>query len=83
LNIIEAAADPNLFAPWFRDRATWRAWFAFLRALFGLPLSPDDRSIFTQCTGRARPAAGPALLVSDRQREAVGGPARRVHEAGI
>jgi hypothetical protein len=52
MSIIEACGDPELFAPWFRDRATWRAWFSFLRALFGLPMSADDLPLFQQCTGR-------------------------------
>ena len=36
--IIEALDDNGLFAPHFRGD-TWRAWRAFLAALFGLPLS--------------------------------------------
>jgi hypothetical protein len=34
---LQAVDDPNLFAPWFRDPATWTAWRAFLAALVGLP----------------------------------------------
>jgi hypothetical protein len=60
VNIIEAIADPNLFARWFRDPATWRAWFVFLRALFGLPMSQDDLALFKQCTRRDDPPAGGA-----------------------
>jgi hypothetical protein len=33
--IIDAIDDRNLFAGWFHDRATWSAWFTFLRSLFG------------------------------------------------
>ncbi len=33
MNLLQAIADPNLFAPWFKDRATWQAWFAFVAAL--------------------------------------------------
>jgi hypothetical protein len=58
VSILDAVADPALFASWFRDPATWRAWFAFLRALFGLPMADDDRTIFKQCTGRDLPPAG-------------------------
>jgi hypothetical protein len=29
--IIEACGDPSLFARWFRQPETWRAWFVFLR----------------------------------------------------
>lgn len=56
--IIEACADPALFARWFRDPDTWLAWFVFLKALFGLPMSDSDRSLFRQCTGRDVPPAG-------------------------
>jgi hypothetical protein len=55
MNIMEACEDPALFAPWFKDRATWAPWFAFLRALFGLPMSLDEREIYRQATGRNEP----------------------------
>ncbi len=35
IDIIEACGDPDLFARWFRDPATWRNWFCFLKVLFG------------------------------------------------
>jgi hypothetical protein len=37
VTILDAVRDPKLFAPWFRDPSTWRAWFAFLATLFALP----------------------------------------------
>jgi hypothetical protein len=37
--IIECMDEPDLWARWFRDRATWQAWRAFLRAFFALPMS--------------------------------------------
>lgn len=52
MNILTAADDEKLFANWFRDRATWQAWFAFLAAVFGLPMTPDQLAIYRQCTGR-------------------------------
>ena len=39
MNLLEALDDPDLFQPWFRDRTTWKAWRAFLSALFGLPMT--------------------------------------------
>ena len=60
VTIVDAIADPNLFARWFRDRETWRAWFVFLRALFGLPMSADDLALYRQCTGRDDPPPGGA-----------------------
>src|SRR4051794_37052609 len=50
--------DPKLFAPWFRDQATWAAWRAFLCALFGLPMSDTQRATFQTCTGRVDAPAG-------------------------
>jgi hypothetical protein len=56
--IIEACSDPALFARWFRNPATWRAWFVFLQALFGLAMNESERALFKQCTGRDEPAGG-------------------------
>jgi hypothetical protein len=55
MDLIQACQDRNLFAPWFRDESTWRSWFAFIRALFGLLMSEAELELFTRCTGRARP----------------------------
>ena len=52
MSIIDAIRSARLFAPWFKDRASWAAWFAFLRALFGLAMSKADMATFRQCTGR-------------------------------
>jgi hypothetical protein len=70
MNIIQACADPNLFAPWFRDRRTWKAWFAFLATLFALPLDDEQLALFQSSTGRAQPPAMPqreAWLVVGRR----------------
>jgi hypothetical protein len=58
LSIMDAVADPKIFGGWFKDRATWGAWFVFLRVMFGLGLDADDLSVFQQCTGRSEPRAG-------------------------
>jgi hypothetical protein len=50
--IIDVCRDPELFASWFRDHETWRSWFVFLRALFGLPMSDAEMALYRQCTGR-------------------------------
>jgi hypothetical protein len=52
MNILQACDDANLFARFFRDTATWRAWFAFLAALFGLPMTPEQLEVYHECTGR-------------------------------
>ena len=58
--ILDAIDDRNLFAPWFRDRATWATWVAFLRALFALPMTPEQLALYCQCTGRTEPPSEPA-----------------------
>jgi hypothetical protein len=32
LSILDAVNDSAIFAKWFRDSATWQAWFAFPQA---------------------------------------------------
>jgi hypothetical protein len=70
IDIITATADSNLFANWFADRETWQPWFAFLAALFALPMTDDQRAIYAQCTGRTEPpttVASEAWLVCGRR----------------
>lgn len=52
LSILDAIADPHLFAPWFKNRQSWSAWFAFLAALFALPMTAEQFAIYKECTGR-------------------------------
>ena len=52
-SIIEDMTDAALFGPWFRGN-TWRAWIAFLAALFGLPMSEEQASIFHTHPARSR-----------------------------
>jgi hypothetical protein len=58
ISIIEACGDPQIFAPWFRDKATWTGWFVVLKCMFGLPLDDAELVIFRKHTGRNTPAAG-------------------------
>lgn len=70
ISILKACNDKNLFRPWFRRPDTWQAWFAFLAALFALPLTPQQRAIYQQCTGRTDPpskVAREAWLVCGRR----------------
>jgi len=70
ITLLDAVGDPNLFAPWFRDRATWAAWLAFLRALFGLPMDADDLTLLRRHAGRTVAPTGPtqeAWLVVGRR----------------
>lgn len=70
MNILQAIDDPALFAPGFRNPATWAAWRAFLAALFGLPLTDEQRKVVRQCTDRdeaTADAASEAALVCGRR----------------
>jgi hypothetical protein len=58
VSIIAATEDPVLFARWFRKRETWASWFAFLKVLFGLPMSEAELATFRSCTGRSSPPIG-------------------------
>lgn len=52
LEILNCCLDKELFRDWFKDTHQWRAWFAFLRAMFGLPMKKEHRKIYEQCTSR-------------------------------
>jgi hypothetical protein len=52
LTILDTMDDPALFGPWFKRRDDWQAWRAFLCALFGLPMTTEQRAIYTRHTGR-------------------------------
>jgi hypothetical protein len=60
MNILEASADPNLFARWFRDPGSWQRWFAFLAALFALPMDRYQLASYRQNTERMHPPEEPA-----------------------
>ena len=51
MDILSACKDRNLFAPWFRDEATWQAWFAFLAAFFALPMTDEQLATYRKHTG--------------------------------
>ncbi len=55
--IDDAILDQNLLGAALGDPATWQTWLVVLRAAFGLPLSPEDRAIFTQLAGDREPPA--------------------------
>ena len=82
MDILATMRDPNLFARWFRDKETWQAWEAFLRALFGLEMTPEQRSLFEACTGRSEAPTEPcqeAWLVVGRR----GGTIHVAHLQGL
>ncbi len=70
MTILEALDDRQLFGGALRRPETWRAWCAFLAALFGLPLDAEQAALFAQCTARSAPPAAPqreAWLVCGRR----------------
>lgn len=60
MNVIDACLDAKVFAPWFKDERTWQSWFAFLCALFALPMTRAQRRAYRSCTGRHDPPREPA-----------------------
>jgi hypothetical protein len=60
MNILETTRDPNLFASWFPEyRANFNAWYAFLAAMFAIPMTEDQKLIFQECAGRIEPPTKP------------------------
>src|SRR5690349_18963620 len=55
--ILEAMADRRIWGGWFKVRATWAPWRAFLAVLFGLPIDDTGLELFRSCTGRSAPPA--------------------------
>jgi hypothetical protein len=59
MNILDALADPKVFGQFFKGD-TWSSWRVFLSALFALPMSEEQLTIFKQFTGRSTPPAQPS-----------------------
>lgn len=69
MNIVEAMHDPKLFGPHFPGN-TWRAWQAFLEALFALPMDEASLALYQHHTGRTQPPTTPhkeAALICGRR----------------
>ena len=58
MNVIEFINDDVLMAGAFTS-PSWQPWRAFLKALFGLPMSRGDAALFRECTGRTTPPSKP------------------------
>lgn len=70
MNILQACEHPELFRSWFKKPESFVSWFAFLAALFGLPMTDEQFAIYQKHTGRKeRPteANGEAWLVIGRR----------------
>ena len=59
MNILETIEDPNLFRPLFKSLDSWQSWLVVLKALFAIPMTEEDRALFTKLTGRTTPPAEP------------------------
>ena len=65
ITIIDAIDD--LFGPWFRRRETWAAWFAFLKALFALPMDATELTVSRMYKPRSASRASHRGMVGLRQ----------------
>jgi hypothetical protein len=55
VSIIQALNDKELLGQFLVDPGTWRNWFTFLKAFYGLPCdSEEEITTFKQCTGRSQ-----------------------------
>jgi hypothetical protein len=59
VNIVEAIENPQLFQSIFQDLKSWQNWIVLLKALFAIPMSKKDRSLYQECTGRKKPSKKP------------------------
>lgn len=57
VSIVDALGDPRLFGslPAFENLSTWSRWLTFLKAVYGLPLDPEELAVFREHTGRETP----------------------------
>ena len=54
VTILDALNDRHLFQQHFKDKHTWSAWRAFLAALFALPMTDEQRALYSKHTGAVR-----------------------------
>jgi hypothetical protein len=55
IDLLSACRDAKLFRRWFHDPRSWQAWYAFLSALFALPMDDAQLQLYKTCTGRTSP----------------------------
>jgi hypothetical protein len=60
ITLLDAMADANLFASWFRDPASWTAWRVFFKSLFALSMNDAEFATYRECTGRTELPSAPA-----------------------
>jgi hypothetical protein len=62
-NILEAISHPGWWGSWFPRPDEWKAWHAFLAAVFALPMDEGQLAVYRECTGRMEPPTVPAREV--------------------
>ena len=62
--IVEVKRDPKLWLPWFEDES-FNPWVVHDKAVFGLPMTPDELDIYRSCTGRSNPPTQQVKRVYD------------------
>src|SRR5215510_12881360 len=56
-SIIDCIRHKQIFGslPAFQSLNTWQAWLSWLKAIFAIPMTEDELSVYQQCTGRTQP----------------------------
>jgi hypothetical protein len=54
MNVLAALQSPRLLGGLsaFRDLTTWAAWLTFVKGVYGIPLTDDEKQLFARHTGR-------------------------------
>ena len=60
MTVLDAMADPALFASAFPPTKSWAAWRSLPAACFGLPMTDEQRACYREHTGRQTPTTRPA-----------------------
>lgn len=58
MDIIKALESPEIFGGMIQDQGTFENWKVFLKSIFALPMTADERKSFSKFTGRVTPPAG-------------------------
>ncbi len=72
MNIIDAIHNPRIFGGLsvFKDLETWGNWLVCLKAIFALPMDPEELEVYRKFTGRQDPPVQPfseAFLIIGRR----------------
>ncbi len=72
MNIIDAIRNRDIFGGlgMFKSLETWGNWIVCLKAIFALPMDPEEREVYRKFTGRQDPPAQPfseAFLIIGRR----------------